>query len=143
MMTARRLTAALLFLTAAVAAGSAGAAELKVLSVDAMKPALQQLAPDLQTAAKEKVAIEYATAAAVEKKINDEESYDIVIVDKAIITKLEKAAKVPGGLIKPLAKDYEVGTTNWTEQPLAAKALIDYLAGPKAKEVYKAKGLTG
>jgi ABC-type molybdate transport system substrate-binding protein len=141
MMRVRRLTAGVLFLAAAVAGGNAGAAELKVLAVEAMKPALQQLAPELQTASKEKVAIEYATAAAIEKKINDEESYDVVIVDQEITKKLVGAAKVPGGLVKPLAKDYEASSTNWTEQPLAVQALINFLASPKAKEAYKAKGL--
>ncbi len=35
-----------------------------------------------------------------------------------------------------------VAGTPWTcEQPLEAKALIDFLAGPSAKAVYKAKGL--
>lgn len=140
-MRVRRLTAGFLFLAAAVAAGGASAAELKVLAVEAMKPALQQLAPALQTAAKEKVEIEYATAAAIEKKMNDEEAYDVVILDKAGTTKLIGAAKLAGGLVETLAKDYQASSTNWTEQPLPTKALIDFLAGPKAKEVYKAKGL--
>jgi len=143
MMRIRGMTAGLFFVAAAIAAGSAGAAEIKVLAVDAMKPALQQLAPDLQKAAKEKVTIEYATAAAIEKKINDEDAYDVVILDKAATTKLSKAAKLAGGLIKPLAKDYEASSTNWTEQPLVVQSVINFLAGPKAKEVYKAKGLTG
>jgi ABC-type molybdate transport system substrate-binding protein len=143
MMGIRRMTAGFAFLAAAIAAGNAGAAELKVLAVEAMKPALQQLASEMKSAAKETVAIEYATSAAIQKKIDDEESYDVVIVDKAILTKLEKAAKVAGGLVKPLAKDFEAASTNWTEQPLAVTALIEFLAGPKAKDVYKAKGLLG
>ena len=145
-MRVRRLTAGLVFLVAAVATANAGAAELKVLSVDAMRPALQQLAPAFEAATKNKLKIDYGTAAAVEKKITDEESYDVVIVDHSITAKLIGAAKIPGGLVKSLAKQnpdkvYDAATTNWTEQPLAAKALIDFLAAPKAAEVYKAKGL--
>lgn len=138
-----RLTAAFLFLAAAVAAGNAGAAELKVLSVDTMKPALQQLAPALEAASKSKLKIEYASAAAIEKKMTAEEPYDVVIVDTATTKKLIGSAKLAGGLSEPLAKDYVGSSTNWTEQPLAVKATIDYLTGPKAKEVYKAKGLLG
>ncbi len=37
---------------------------------------------------------------------------------------------------------YEASTPSLTQQPIAAKAFIDFLAGPKAAEVYKAKGLT-
>ena len=54
-----RLTAALLFLGAI--AGQAGAAEVKLLSVEAMKPALQELAPAFETASKHKLKIEYGT----------------------------------------------------------------------------------
>ena len=36
---------------------------------------------------------------------------------------------------------YEAASPNVSEQPLAAKALIDFLAGPAAKAVYKAKGM--
>ena len=70
-MRVRRLTAGLVFLVAAVATANAGAAELKVLSVDAMRPALQQLAPAFEAATKNKLKIDYGTAAAVEKKITD------------------------------------------------------------------------
>jgi molybdate transport system substrate-binding protein len=37
---------------------------------------------------------------------------------------------------------FQAGSPTFSEQPIAAKALIDFLAGPKAAPVYKAKGLT-
>jgi ABC-type molybdate transport system substrate-binding protein len=146
MMNVRRLSAGLVFLAAAVVAGGAGAAELKVLSVDAMQPALQELAPAFEAASKNKLKIEYATAAAIEKKIVAEEEYDVVIVDKPITAKLGATAKIAAGLVKAVAKKspdlvYDASTTNWSQEPLAAKALVDFLAAPKAAEVFKAKGL--
>jgi molybdate transport system substrate-binding protein len=36
---------------------------------------------------------------------------------------------------------YDAGSPFFSEQPIAAKALIDFLADPKAAAVYKAKGL--
>ena len=133
-----------LFLAIAMA-GQASAADLKVISVEAMKPALQELVPAFESSAKHKLKIEYSSSADIEKKINAEDDYDVVILDKPITAKLAGAAKLAGGLIKPLAKHndevYDASTTNWTDQPLPAKALIDFLAGPKAAEVYKAKGL--
>jgi ABC-type molybdate transport system substrate-binding protein len=137
--------AALVFVAIAAMAGQAGAAELKLLSVEAMKPALQELAPAFEASAKHKLKVEYASAADIEKKVSAAEEYDAVIVDEAITKKLAAEAKVAGGLIKSLAKHdnqvYDVSTTNWTDEPLAAKALVDFLAGPKAADVYKAKGL--
>ena len=137
--------AALVFVAIAAMAGQAGAAELKLLSVEAMKPALQELAPAFEASAKHKIKVEYASATDIEKKVSAAEEYDAVIVDDTITKKLAAEAKVAGGLIKSLAKHdnqvYDVSTTNWTDEPLAAKALVDFLAGPKAADVYKAKGL--
>jgi len=146
MISIRQLTAGSLFLAGVVVATDAGAAELKVLSVEAMRPVLQQLAPAFEAASKNKLTIDYATAAAIEKKMGDEEEYDIVIVDNAITKKLDAAAKIAGGSTKSLAKQsadlsYDASTTNWTEQPLADKALIDFLSAPKAAEIYKAHGM--
>ena len=144
-MIAIRLTAALLFLGAAAMAGEAGAAELKLLSSEAMKPALQELAPAYEAASKNKLKIEYGAPEAVEKKIDSQEEYDVVILDKPRVDKLYSAAKVAGGSMKPVAKQgadtYIAASPNTTEQPLPAMALIDFLHGPKAIEVYKAKGL--
>ncbi len=146
MISIRQLTAGILFLAGAGVANDAGAVELKVLSVEAMRPALQQLAPAFEAVSKNKLKIDYATAAAIEKKIADEEEYDIVIVDNAITKKLDAAAKIAGGSTTALAKQspdlsYDVSTTNWTQQPLADKELIKFLTAPKAAEVYKAKGM--
>jgi ABC-type molybdate transport system substrate-binding protein len=145
-MSIRGLAAGILFLAATVFAADAGAAELKVLSVEAMRPALQELAKEFEAASKHKLKIDYATAADIEKKMDSEEEYDIVIVDDAITKKLDGAAKIAGGSTKVIAKQgpdhsYDVSTTNWTDEPLADKALIDFLSGPKAAEVYKAKGM--
>ncbi|MGC2202998.1 MAG: substrate-binding domain-containing protein [Stellaceae bacterium] len=142
----RGLTAGVVFLAAVAVAADAGAVELKVLSVEAMRPALQELAKEFEAASKHKLNIDYATAAAVEKKIDSEEEYDIVIVDAAITKKLDGAAKVAGGSTKEIAKQgpdhsYDASTTNWTQQPHADKELIDFLTAPKAAEVYKAKGM--
>jgi hypothetical protein len=37
--------------------------------------------------------------------------------------------------------EYVAGSSLLTEEPLAAKALMDFLASPEAKKVYEAKGL--
>lgn len=138
--------AGILFVAAAAAAGDANAAELKVLSVEAMRPALQELAKEFEAASKHQLKIDYATAASIEKRISDEEEYDMVIVDNAITKKLDGAAKIAGGSTKVLVKEspdlsYDISTTNWTDQPLADKQLIEFLTAPKAAEVYKAKGI--
>ena len=55
-----RLLSGALFLMGAMMAADAGAAELKVVSAEAMKPALQELAPKFEAASKHKLVIAYA-----------------------------------------------------------------------------------
>ena len=127
-------------------AGTAGAAELKVLSTEALRPMLQELAPAFEAASKHKLVITYASDADVEQKVASDDSIDIAIVTKARIEKLVKAARILTGT-KVMATGsspdliYVVGSSFFTEQPLAATALVDFLGGPVAKKVYEAKGL--
>lgn len=142
-MNARGLIAGIVFLAGALVAANAGAAELKVLSDAAMKPALDELVKGYATSSKSQVKVDYASAADIEKKVDD---YDVVITDKATATKLGKIGKVAVGATKPVAKKddksmYDAAPTNWTDQVTAAEALIAFLKTPQAAEVYKAKGL--
>jgi ABC-type molybdate transport system substrate-binding protein len=133
-------------LLAGLSAGVAGAAELKVLSTEAMRPMLQELAPAFEAASKHKLVIAFASDADVEKTVASDDTIDIAIVTKPRIDKLVKTARIITAT-KELATGpspdlvYVVGSSFATEQPMAAKALIDFLGGPEAKKVYEAKGL--
>jgi ABC-type molybdate transport system substrate-binding protein len=141
-----RLFAVVLGVLAGLSAGAAGAAELKVLSTEAMRPMLQELAPAFEAASKHKLVIAYASDADVEQKVASDDTIDIAILTKPRIDKLVKAARILTGT-KVLATGstpdlvYVVGSSFATEQPLAANALVDFLGGPAAKKVYEAKGL--
>ncbi len=81
----------------------AGAAELNVISAGAVRAALQELAPEFEKSSGHKLKIEYATAAAVEKKAADEDAeLDVVIVTKPRMDKLVKDAKVASGTVVTL-----------------------------------------
>jgi ABC-type molybdate transport system substrate-binding protein len=141
-----QLMAAVVALFAGLSAGTAGAAELKVLSTEAMRPILQELAPAFEAASKNKLVIAYASDADVAKTVAADESIDIAILTKAPMDKLVKSARILTDT-KVLATGaspdlvYVVGSSFFTEQPLAATALLKFLAGPEAKKVYEAKGL--
>ncbi|MGD9616970.1 MAG: substrate-binding domain-containing protein [Alphaproteobacteria bacterium] len=126
-------------------AADAGAAELKVLSPEAMKPALQELAAAYEKESGNKLKIEYAPVEAIQKKVDDDEDYDVVIMDQKQTEALRRTAKVVGGTIKKLAsendREYVASSPMLSEQPVAAQTLIKFLDSPKAAEVYKAKGL--
>ena len=141
-----RPLAAVAALLAGLSAGAAGAAELKVLSTEAMRPMLQELAPAFEAASKNKLVIAYASDADVEKTVATDDTIDIAILTKPRIDKLVSSARIltfPKVLATGASPDlvYVVGSSMATEQPIAAKALLDFLAGPEAKKVYEAKGL--
>lgn len=139
-----RLLAGLL-LVAGLWTAEASAAEIRVLSAEQVQPALQELAPAFEKASGHKLKIDYAALADVQKKIEAEDEYDVVIVDQPGAMKLTKAAKLVGGTTKVLFKIpdvvYIASTVFQSEQPVPAQALIDFLAGPSAKDTYKSKGL--
>ena len=141
-----RLLAVVVAGLAGLYAGAAGAAELKVMSTEAMRPILQELAPAFEAASKNKLIIAYASDADVAKKVAEDESIDIAIMTKAPMDKLVKSARLLTAtqvLATGASPDqvYVAGSSFFTEQPLAATALIKFLGGPEAKKVYAAKGL--
>jgi ABC-type molybdate transport system substrate-binding protein len=126
--------------------GVSAADELKVLSAEAMKPALLELAPAFEAASKHKLVIAFASDADVEKAVAEDDSIDVAILTKPRIDKLVRSARIltfPKVLAQGASEDqvYVVGSSMATEQPLAVRALMDFLAGPEAKKVYAAKGL--
>jgi ABC-type molybdate transport system substrate-binding protein len=142
-----RILAGAIVLAAGAWVAQAGAAELKVLSAEAMKPALQDLAPTFEKQSGHKLKIDYSSAGDLEKKLADVDDYDVVIVDKKHSDSMVRSAKLVAGTVKNLASEkgsdvpFVASAPMLTEQPIAAKALVDFLGGAKAKEEYKAKGM--
>jgi molybdate transport system substrate-binding protein len=81
----------------------AEAAEVKVLSAGAMRSVLQVLVPEFEKASKNKVTVEYGTAGAVEKQIDDMAEFDMAILTKSRLTKLSHGAKMAAGSVAVLA----------------------------------------
>jgi molybdate transport system substrate-binding protein len=84
--------------------GGSAAAELKVLCAIALRPPLQELAPAFEASSGHKLKIEYATAGAIEQKVNNEDEADVVILTKPLVDKLVRSAKIVGGTATPLAR---------------------------------------
>jgi molybdate transport system substrate-binding protein len=107
-MRAIRLLAGTFALVTGVWAAEASTAELKVLSVGAMRGVLQELAPAFETASGHKLKIEYATAGVVEQKVDANDEIDVAILTKPRLDKLVSAAKIVGGTTKTVARG-EIG----------------------------------
>src|SRR5574340_506519 len=102
----RRAVPLLLLAVLLCGAGSAaaGAAELKVLSAGAMRAALQQLGAAFEAASGEHLALEYATAGQVAKRVAAGEGIDVAILTRPRIAKLEHDGEIRAGSTVLLAR---------------------------------------
>jgi molybdate transport system substrate-binding protein len=85
-------------------ASIAHAAELKVLSPHAMRPALNDLVPQFERSSGIQVTIFYATASAVVKEIEDGIIADLAILSPKQIEQLEEEDKIVEDSLIPIAK---------------------------------------
>ena len=95
---------AVMALLAGLQTGAAGAAELKVLSAVALRPALQELAPVFEKSSGHKLTITYDTAGKVAEKITGEDAIDVAILTKPLFDKAARAAKMVDGTRTNLAQ---------------------------------------
>src|SRR6202047_4385225 len=92
--------AAFALIAAMRSAGTADAAEIRVLSSGSLKAALPQLVRDFQKSSGDTATIEYGPAGAVAGRIEKDEAADVVIVSRSQLQKLESNGKVvPGSLV--------------------------------------------
>lgn len=95
---------------AVVAAGSlltaslAHAAELKVLSSQAMRPALNDLIPQFERASGIHVTVFYATASALVEEIVDGKVADLAILSPKQVERLQEEDKIVNDSLTPIAK---------------------------------------
>jgi len=127
------------------AAGNAGAAEVKVLSDAALEPVLKELALAFEKASGNKLVVKYDAADKVSDQVAADADIDVAIMPKPLADKLVAKAKLVGGTSAALAKSKDLtfiaASPMVSEQPLPAKALIDFLSKPEAQAVFKAKGM--
>jgi molybdate transport system substrate-binding protein len=80
-----------------VAAATASAGEIKVLSAGSLKLALNQLLPQFQKSSGDTVTIDYGTAGAIVSRIQKGESADVAIASRSQLELLEGQGKIAPG----------------------------------------------
>jgi ABC-type molybdate transport system substrate-binding protein len=119
------------------AAGMAAAAEVRVLGVDRVEPAVRAVAADFARETGHQVIFTIAAPAVVMEKIAANETFDAVIVAEPAMDQLDK-----DGIVNPesrlrLARDgdvtYEGGLMTDGSVPEAAGAFVRFLAEPDAR----------
>jgi molybdate transport system substrate-binding protein len=85
-------------------AGGASAAEIKVLSAVAMKPALDDLAREFERSTGHIIKVAYATAGIVRDRIRDGEAVDVAILPRSAFDPLLAQAKIAPGTATVVAR---------------------------------------
>lgn len=84
-------------LLVATTSSVANAAEIKVLSAAALKPAMSELIPQFENSSGHKVTIDYGTAREIADRIQKGEVADVAILTQQLVENLEKQARIVAG----------------------------------------------
>src|SRR6476469_295479 len=134
----RTLLAAATIAVGALGAMVADAAELKVLSASALKPVLPELAEAFGRESGHKVALVFATAGEVEKRLVAGETVDLVVVTDIAADKLIGQGLVPQGArsiiarvgvgigVREGAAKPDIGNTDALKQTLLSAKSVTY-----------------
>src|SRR5258705_833291 len=99
-----KLTAALVGLTMILAAPvPAGAAEIKVISSNALKTTLEQLAPAFEKATEHKLVFTWGAAVPLKAEIEKGATFDLAVLTTAAVDDLIKQGKLVGATRTTLA----------------------------------------
>jgi molybdate transport system substrate-binding protein len=98
------LLTALVTLLLLAQTGVAGAAEVKVLSAVAMKPALDDLARDFERRTGHRITTVYATAGLIAQRIRDGEPCDVAILPKSAFDPLLADGNIAAGSVASVAQ---------------------------------------
>ncbi len=134
-------------------AGSAGAAEIKVLTAGAFKPVVMALVPEFERQTGHKLTVENDTADALVRRIGNGETFDVVVLTPDGMAPLAGAGKVdseilavPGAaLVGPIPAEiqnytvYVGGVSMAARDGPAAQAFLALLGSARARDVLRDK----
>ncbi len=100
----RRFSISGCFIGAVLAAVSASAAEIKVLTAGAFKPVVTAVVADFEKQSGHKVSVDNDTAGALLKRIGGGEVFDLVVLTPGALDELTKAGKIANGSSVRLAR---------------------------------------
>jgi molybdate transport system substrate-binding protein len=99
-----RITTALAAVMMLTQAGVVAAAEIKVLSAEAMKPALDEIVRDFERTSEHKVSVAYATAGVTRDRIRGGELADVAIMPRSAFDPLMAEGKIAAGSATQVAQ---------------------------------------
>ena len=114
----KRPTMAAMALLLGLAAGPAGAAEIKVLSTGNMQSILGALTPDFESATGYKLVIEYGSTPKMKTRVESGEAADLTINERYVLDDLLKQGHVEAGTLIDIARSpLGVGVRSGAQKP--------------------------
>ncbi len=101
---ARLAAAGLVILAVLTQPGAARAAEIKVLCSNGIKAVMEELIPQFEQATKHKVMITYGLSAALKRRIEAGEAFDMAVLTPALVDDLIKQGTIAGDTRTVLAR---------------------------------------
>jgi len=131
---------------AALACAAAQAAEIKVLSSNALKPVLEDLVPQFEKATGHRVKAEFAPAADLKGRIEKREAFDVAILTTPLMDELAKNSHIAVASRFDVARSgaggvFAAAGSASAREPAAALEFLRYLKAPEAAKVIRAKGM--
>ncbi len=152
------ITAAMVLALAVCTAGTASAAEVKVLASTAIKTVLEELTPQFEKAAKHKLVITYGASARLEPEIEKGAVFDLAILSTAVIdaqvrqgrlvpeTRIDVARSGAGLAVRKGAPKPDIGTTEAFKRALLAAKSLGYsktgMTGQFLMDILQRLGIT-
>src|SRR6266404_5586342 len=133
--------------SALLLSGMAHAADIKVLSTQAIEEAYRELVPQFEKASGHKVATTFTGTLGAMKRLADGETYDLLIMSSSSIDELIKSGKiVPGSrvdfaksgvgvAVRKGAPKPDISSTQALKKTLLAAKSIGYSTGPSGNYV--------
>ena len=130
-------------------ASSAGyAAEVSVVSADALRAVMKDLGPRFERASGHKLAVAFSPAGAIVKRLQDGAAADVVVTSSGVDALLKDGKTAPGD-VAVVARSgrssaptvYSAAVLGGAREAEAAKAFVNFLRSPEAAAVIKAKGM--
>ena len=136
----------ILAIAALAACAAVQAAEIKVLSSDALKPVLEELVPQFEKATGHKVKAQFAAAADLRARIEKREAFDVAILTTPLMDALAKNRHIAVGSRFDVARSGAAGVfaaagSASAREPTAGLEFLRYLKTPDAVKVIRAKGM--
>jgi ABC-type molybdate transport system substrate-binding protein len=131
-----------------LASNAAYAAEVRVVSADALRAVMKELGPRFERTSGHRLSIAFSAPGAIAKRVQHGEAADVVVTSNGVDALLKDGRTAPGdvavvartgGSSAPVV--YSAAVLGGAREVEASRAFVNFLRSPEAAAVIKARGM--